>query len=221
MPGTSPSSGPAHTPLRCGGGRERARLARKLAATAAVLAVVGAIADQQTSSSLNDVTTNPGNAFASGTVKLSDNDAGSALLSLANAKPGATTAGCIVVTYTGTLAANVRIFGTTTGTGLDQYLDLTVTRGTISGSPGAGSCTDFTADSTDYVGRGNGVIYDATLAAFPSSSSTALLDPTSGSGATWTTNAAHAYRIQVTLQGAAAGQGKTASQSFTWEATNT
>jgi hypothetical protein len=185
-----------------------------------VLAVIGAVAGQ-TSSSLNDVTTNPGNSFVSGTVKVSDNDAGTALVSLANAKPGATATGCIVVTYTGTLAANVRIFGTTTGTGLDQYLDLNVTRGTISGTPAAGSCTNFTADATAYIGQGAGVIYNGTLGAFPTSSATALLDPTTGSPATWTTNAAHAYRIQVTLQNAAAGQGKTASQSFTWQADNT
>ena len=115
----------------------------------------------------------------------------------------------------------MRIFGTTSGTGLAQHLELTVTRGTLSGSPSAGSCTSFTADGTDYAGNGNGVVYHGTLAAFPSSSSTALIDPTSGSPAIWTTNAQHAYRIHVLLLNAAGAQGKTASQSFTWEATNT
>ena len=45
-------------------------------------------------------------------------------------RPGNTDTGCIKVSYAGSLASEVRLYGTTSGTGLDAYLDLTVTRGT-------------------------------------------------------------------------------------------
>ena len=63
----------------------------------------------------------------------------------------------------------MRLYGTTTGTGLDQYLDLKVTRGTYTPSePAFDSCTNFQPDGTEYIaGKGNGVIYDGTLQGFP------------------------------------------------------
>jgi len=84
-----------------------------------------------------------------------------AVLSLANAKPGAVSTGCLNVSYTGTLPANVKLYGTGGGTGLNQYLNLVVTRGTFTGTPPAGSCTGFTADSTNYITQGAGVMVGA------------------------------------------------------------
>ena len=63
----------------------------------------------------------------------------------------------------------VHLYDTVGGTGLATYLNLTVTRGTISGTPAAGSCTGFTADTTAWSGAGAGVIYNGTLASFPAS----------------------------------------------------
>ena len=37
---------------------------------------------------------------------------------------------CIVLTYTGSLASTVRLYGTTGGSGLADYLNVKVTRGT-------------------------------------------------------------------------------------------
>ncbi len=51
-------------------------------------------------------------------------------MSMSGGVPGNTTSACIKVTFDGSLASTVRLYGATTGSGLDQYLDLKVTRGT-------------------------------------------------------------------------------------------
>ncbi|MFA9270178.1 MAG: LamG domain-containing protein [Baekduiaceae bacterium] len=112
-------------------------------------------------------TGNAGNSYAAGTVALSDNDSGTALLSLSNAGTGVSDTGCINVTSSGSLDSDVRLYGTTSGAARD-YLTLTVTRGTDA-SPSFDSCTGFTADARDYYGNGNGVVWKGKLARFPSS----------------------------------------------------
>ena len=112
------------------------------------------------------------------------------------------------------------LHGATGGSGLDAYLDLKVTRGTMAGTPIAGSCTSFAADATSYAGAGPGIVYSGTLQGWPDTSAAGLIDPKPGAGATWTHGEAHAYRLQLTLGSASAGQGKTATQSFSWEAAN-
>jgi hypothetical protein len=171
-------------------------------------------------SSLNDSTSNPGNTFASGTVKVGDNDAGTALASFSAGRPGTTATGCVNVTYTGTLPANVRLYGTTTGSGLDAYLDLTITRGTFSGTPPAGSCTGFTADTTNY-GNGAGVVYTGLLSGLGATAATGVVDPLASAPRTWVAAEAHAYKVTVTLRNDAGGQGKSATTSFSWVAENT
>jgi hypothetical protein len=166
-------------------------------------------------------TENSDNTIASGTVTLSDNDSGGSLVSLSNAMPGSTDTGCIRVRYAGSLAANVRLYGTTTGSGLDRYLDVTVTRGVYSPStPSFDSCTDFQPDGTDYIGAGAGVIYNGTLENFPDNWSTGLVDPTAGSPESWGTDEVHVYRVTVTLQNDIAAESLSATQTFTWEARN-
>jgi hypothetical protein len=162
-----------------------------------------------------------GDRLEAGSVKIADNDSGGAMVSFSGGYPGHTDTGCIEVTYTGSLDAALRLYGTTTGSGLDQYLDLRVTRGTYSPSnPGFDSCTNFSADATNYIGAGAGVIYNGTLQGFADDYAGGLGDPTAGSPETWSTNEKHVYRIQVTLQNNAAAAGKNATQNFTWEARN-
>jgi hypothetical protein len=162
-----------------------------------------------------------GNEISTGTVSISDTDNGSAAVALTNAGPGASNAGCVRVHYQGTLASTVRLYGTTTGSGLDQYLDLTVTRGAYSPSdPPPGSCTNFQADSTDYIGAGAGVVYNGTLQNFPDTWATGLVDASAGSLEVWNFDEVHVYRFQVTLQNNIAAEGLNASQSFTWDARN-
>jgi hypothetical protein len=163
-------------------------------------------------------TSNSGNSIAAGTVALSDNDGGVAMLALSSARALDTDSSCIRVRFDGTLDSTVRLYGTVSGT-LDQYLTLTVTRGTDS-SPSFDSCTTFTADATNYIGAGAGVIYSGALSSFPASYATGVVDPTSGSPATWSTNTTHSYKFVVTVGSNTAAQGLTGTAAFTWEARN-
>ena len=196
----------------------RSRL-QKLAYTALVVAVTSLVVGISFSA-FSGSTTNSGNGFSSGTVSLSDNDSNGTLLSLSNAIPGATSTGCIKVTYGGSLSSSVKLYGTTSGA-LGQYLTLKVTRGTDSGGtfPGCGS---FTADTRNYIGQGAGVIYNGNLSSYPSSYAAGTTDPDNGTGGTetWTTSEVHAYKLEVTLQDNNSAQGQSASASFTWEARN-
>jgi hypothetical protein len=194
---------------------------RKLLALVVVAVVVAAASGSYTWSALVATDDNDANQIGSGTVTPSDNDSGNALLALSSALPGASDTGCIKVSYAGSLPANVRLYGTTGGSGLDQYLTLQITRGTYSGSePAFDSCTNFQADATNYIGAGAGVIYSGTLQGYPDSYAAGLVDPVAGSPEVWNGPEFHVYRIQVTLQNVQAAEGLNATQAFTWEARN-
>jgi hypothetical protein len=193
-------------------------LTRKLLLSTVVVALVAAVTGTGTYAAFSGTTANPSDSFAAGTVAIGDNDAGGTLLSLSNARPGDSSTGCIKVTYTGSLAANVRLYGSASGS-LPTYVTLTVTRGADS-SPSFASCASFSADGTNYIGSGNGVIYSGNLSAFPGTYAAGLVDPTSGSPELWTTSEAHSYKFAVSLQNNAAAQGLSSTASFTWEARN-
>jgi hypothetical protein len=197
---------------------KRGTRTRKILVSALLVGVLGAIAGVGSYSAYTATTTNSGNSFASGTVAIDDNDSSTAMLALSAAKPGDTDTSCIRIRSTGTLSSTVRLYGTISGS-LGSYLTLTVTRGTDS-SPSFDSCTNFTADSTNYNGDGAGVIYTGNLSAFPSSYAGGIVDPKSATPETWTTNETHSYKFAVTVQDNNAAQGLTASASFTWEARN-
>jgi hypothetical protein len=182
---------------------------------------VAAAAGTGTFAAFVATTQNSGDRIESGSVKLDDNDDDSQVLNLTSAQPGATDSGCIEVNYSGSLDSGLRLYGDTSGSGLDPYLNLKVTRGVYNPSnPGFDSCTNFQADGTDYIGAGNGVIYDGTLQGFADSYATGLIDPAVASPETWTTGEIHVYKLEVTLQGDPNAQGKDATQTFTWEARN-
>jgi hypothetical protein len=217
----TPSGAPEAGILRHTAAPKGGRIATKLGATVGTIAICALLLGAVTWSNLNATATNGSNAFTAGTVQIGTNTSGSALLSLTNAKPGAVSTGCVQVSYAGTLPANVKLYGTTGGTGLAQYLTLVVTRGSFSATPPAASCTGFTADPTSYLGQGAGVIYSGTLAGWPVASASGLTDPTAGAPAVWNANTAHGYQFQVTVQGNNAAQGLTASEAFTFQADNT
>jgi hypothetical protein len=197
--------------------RKREGIGSRLALTALVLGLLGTIAGVGTWSAFSATTDNSGNSFASGTVAIGDDDSGSAMLSLSNAKPGDSDAACIVVDYTGSLPASVTLYGSTGGTGLDQYLDLTVTRGTK--SSGFDACGDFNPDATDYIGAGPGVVYSGTLQGYPNGYGAGITDAP-GAVENWTNGETHAYKFVVSVQNDGAAQGLNANQVFTWEARN-
>jgi predicted ribosomally synthesized peptide with SipW-like signal peptide len=206
--------------MRKAGDRKRNEVSKKLALSMLVLATLGLVAGAGTWSAFSDTTDNTGNTFSSGTVVLNDDDGGSTpMFTMAGLTPGGTDSACIVVDYSGSLPANVYLYGATSGTGLDQYLDLKVTRGTKSGGAFDG-CGTFSADATNYIGQGAGVVYNGTVQGYPDSFGAALADPPSGGAEVWTTGETHAYRFDVTLQNDNNAQGKNASQTFTWEARN-
>lgn len=160
------------------------------------------------------VATNAGNSISAATVAIGDNDGGSAMLSLANATPGSSDTSCIRVNYTGSMNASVRLYGTVTGTAA-AHLILTVTRGTDS-SPSFDSCASFTADATDHIGAGPGVIWSGLLSTFPSSWAAGVVDP-----GTWTTSEAHSYKFVISPVDRAAAEGLSTTFSPSWEARNT
>ena len=183
-------------------------------------ALLGVTGGTTTFAAFNGQTSNATNSMQAGSVSMTDNDGGVAMMGFSNALPGTSDTSCITVTYNGSLSSNVRLYGTTGGTGLDQYMNLTVTRGTFSTAPAYDSCTNFSPDATNYTGAGNGVIYSGTLQNFPDSYAAGISDPTSASPETWTNGELHVYRFQVSVQENVAAEGKSASQSFTWEARN-
>ncbi len=195
------------------------RLAVKLVVLAAALVLSAAVWSGGTWSAFDRSASSPGNAVETGRVTLSDNAGGAPLLSLSGARSGSSATACAKVTYGGTVPATVRMYAAVSGTGLADDLTLVVTRGTISGAPAAKSCSNFVADTTSYVSKGAGVFYSGTLAAFPGSAGSALVDPTSGAPAAWVAGDARAYKLVVTMADSS-GAGQNATADFTWLATS-
>jgi hypothetical protein len=145
-------------------------------------------------------------AFTVGTVYVTNGAGGRAMLSMPNGGPGDSTTSYVTIDYEGSLPAGVRLYASTSGTGLAQFLRVTVTRGTGEGPA-------FIQDSINYAGAGAGVIYNGALADFPSHWANGVVDP-----GTWTQGVSHSYRFVVSLGGDPAAQGLTARTSFKWEA---
>lgn len=183
----------------------RAWLYRGLAVLAS-LGFVSILVVTSSRAAFVDTTDNATNTFAAGDVVLDDDDAGGVAFNVANMAPGDSRTRCIAVTYTGSLTADVHLYGTVGGMGLADYLDVDVAIGT-GGS--FASCTGFSATSTLFTG---------TLADFGSTHT----DYASGlgglNGATDPTS--RTYRITVTLQDDNAAQARSATAGFTWEAQN-
>ena len=194
-------------------------MTRKLFLTVAVVALVGALSGFGTYSAFSSTTTSGGNSMQAGTVTIADDHTASAMLNLANAKPGDRTTGCVKVTYTGSLPASVRMYANPTG-GLAPYLKVTVTRGSGGSYP---SCTGFTTSGEGtYVNSTPGVTFSGTLSGLPASWSASADDPAGGTADQWTQNESHSYQVDVQLDPSApaAAQGLSAGVSFTWEARN-
>jgi hypothetical protein len=198
--------------------RSGLRTRTKLVATALVLGVLGAVAGYGTWSAFSSTTANAGNQFSSGTVTLTDNDGDAALLTLSGAKPGDFDEGCITVSYSGSLPATVKVYGSassTSASSLAPYLNLTITRGSFPSAPAFDSCAGFQADT------GGGVLYNGTLSAFNSTYSSfanGLVDTNNGSTEVWQNPESHVYKIRVTVQDNNSAQGLNATETFTWEA---
>jgi len=176
---------------------------------AGVLAMLAAsfIAVQATEAAFTAQTDNTTNQFQAGTVALSDNDAGAALFDGSSLLgPGDVQVACIEVTYSGSLDADVRLYGAITGgTGLEAYLDLTIERGT-------GDCSAF-GTATEVWGSVDGGL-DAFLTAASSFANGVDNWAPVGGGVDDTVP----YRFTVGQQDNNAAQGMFTLVSFVWEA---
>lgn len=152
----------------------------------------------------SDTTDNTTNTFASGSVVITDDDAGSALFTASAMTPGTPIVDCITLTYSGTLTpADIRMYGTSSGT-LAGYLDTTIEVGT-GGS--FGNCTGFTPSSTIYTGTLTNFSTTHTNWTTGLATFTAAANPTS-----------RTLRFTVEVQNDPAAQAQSASADFTWEA---
>jgi hypothetical protein len=162
-------------------------------------------------------TQNAGNEISTGTVAISDNDAGSALYNVTGAKPGDTVSTCIKVTYTGSLPADVHLYTTSAPGALAQYVDVVITKGTQLNSAFP-DCTGFTADGA--------AMFTGTLQSFEQTRSSFAvgIDSAAPGHAVWAPGDSVVYKIDATLQLATpdASQGSSSgSHTFIWEARNT
>jgi Camelysin metallo-endopeptidase len=186
---------------------------RKIVASLLVIGAASAIGGLGAYSAFTATTSNSGNTFAAGTVTITDNDAGAAMYSVSDKKPGDTFTQCIKVTYTGSLDSDVKLYTSSTIGSLGPYIDVQVRPG--SGNITFPGCTGFTPDAAD--------IYNDTLANFPTSYGSGILDAGPGSNTKWITSDAVVYRFTLTLQSAAPASAQgltTGSHAFVWEARN-
>ena len=190
---------------------------RKTLVTLLVLGVVGTLAGVGTFSAFSSTTDNTGNTFAAGTVYIADNDAGSAMYNVTGQRPGDVTTKCIRLTYTGSLAADVKLYTSSTVNALGSYVDLSIDKGTMPATAFPG-CTGFTVESN---------IFSNTLANFTTAKNSYAngIAAFPGAQTQWNQNDSVVYRFTLTLQDNAAANGgasalTTGAHAFTWEARN-
>jgi predicted ribosomally synthesized peptide with SipW-like signal peptide len=184
---------------------------RKVLRSVVVLGVVGAVATAGAFSAFSSQTENPGNQITAGTVDVTDNDAGGALYNLAAAKPLDPKENCIEVTYSGSLAADVKLYRAPGALGsLAPYANLKVEYGTQA-SPSFPSCTGFNAAGT---------LYDADLQGFATTYAGGYA-ATPGVDGDWDNGEKLVYRVTVSIDDDANAEGlSTGAHALRWEARN-
>lgn len=183
-------------------------------------------------------TTNGSNTWSTGSVSITNDQSGAAVFSLSSVAPDASAtiltppasgafngssaasggSACIKVTYTGTMAANVRLYATLNNTGADgglgQYLLFDIDNGT---GPGAGAdvgCASYSSTGYLHGSASNSNVY---LNSMPT---------TYAGGYAWngaTQNSTRWYRLSWLLPSNVntAAQSESVQATFTWEAQNT
>jgi hypothetical protein len=130
---------------------------QKLLTSALVVGVLGSLVALGVFGLFSATTQNSGNEISAGTVVLSDNDAGSAMFNVTNAKPGQSWTRCIKVLYSGSLPASIHIYELGGQGPLSPYLKLKLEQGTQAEATFP-SCAGFTPDGTN----GTGTDYEGT-----------------------------------------------------------
>jgi hypothetical protein len=182
-------------------------------AIVAVLAGVlgsGAMVWSASNAAFSGTTINPSNSWAAGAVTLTDDDAGVAMYSsLTGLTPASgSLVRCILVTYTGTVTAPVKLYaGALGGTGLAPYLNIQIEKGT--GTTFGSTCTGFTGGTVIYTTN--------TLSTFAS----AKTDYTSGVATGWSPTGSgqtQAFRFTMSVADNNLANGLNCTLPFTWEA---
>ena len=173
---------------------------------------------QSSYAAFSGTTSNAGNSWTAGTVKLTDSQNGTALLNATGLKPGSTGTACIKLTYGGNLAAATKVYvatgdlTTTTPSNLAPYLTLKIDEGTGSDP----LCSDFASPAN---------IFNPTNATTGTLGTFASADTNFANGAgAWApaaNGATRTYRFTWTVQDNNLAQGLNATVKFTWEAQNT
>lgn len=186
----------------------RRRRSRVRAVAAAGLLLVAAAGGNASYSAFAGNAGNAGNGWNTGTVSLADDTAGVATFNnVTGLVPGSSGSTCVLVTYTGTVAATVVLYTRNYAGALGPYLNLTV-------ETGAGpTCAGFGAAST---------VFSGTLETLRTSA-TGFASGLPAAGA-WTpaaTGTAKPYRFTYTLTADNAAQSATAAFDLVWEAHST
>jgi hypothetical protein len=191
-----------------------ARRTRKLLLSLLVVGAVGSVAAWGVFAAFTATTTNSGNTITAGTVTIGQHAGATTLYSASNQGPGATTVGCVRVTYTGSLASSVRLYASAAPSNGDAF-NLTVERGSGLSSPdNTMNCTGFSASSTAFNG---------TLDTFAATYAGGI--DGKAAGAAWAENDAVDYRFTIEVvddptPNAHSASVGTGAHSFTWEARN-
>jgi hypothetical protein len=187
------------------------RLLSALIATGLIAVASG----RATFAAFTRTTSNIANAYASGTVAIADNDAGTVMWNVTNQLPTSpAVVRCIRVTYTGSLPATVSLYTTTVASALDPYLNVTVEKGTMPAATTFPNCTGFVSQAT--------ISATGTLQAFKAARTGFANGLTAFPGAqtAWNNADTLVYRFTVQVQNVFAAQGLTGLMGFTWEAQN-
>jgi len=193
---------------------ERQRRVVRAAAIPAALLASAVVVWQGSYAAFSATTANPTNNWTTGTVSLTDDDAGSAMFTATLLKPTSAGSKCIVVTSNSTVFGPVKMYASAQSSNAlsgvpanaSEQLGLTVevfNPGAFTNN--AANCTALTGGSTAYSGS---------IAGLPSTYATGV--------GTWTPTASgdtRVYRFSYLVPSTAtvAVQGQTASAGFTWE----
>jgi hypothetical protein len=131
-----------------GSSRRRTGAVAVAAAVVAGLLGSGAFVWQGTNAAFTSTTNNGANNWTAGAVTISDDDSGTALFNATGLVPGSTGSKCIKVSYTGNVAAAVKLYVASSSGTLAPYVDLVVEEGT---GGTFSNCTGFSG-STIYTG---------------------------------------------------------------------
>jgi hypothetical protein len=161
---------------------------------------------QGTNAAFTSTTSNGANNWTAGAVTIADDDSSTAMFNATGLVPGSTGSKCIKVTYSGNVAAAVKLYVSASSGTLAPYVNLVVQEDTNQTGAFA-SCSTFAGTT----------IYSGTLSAFATASS--AFAGGVGSFAPTTSGQFKVYKFTYTLDAATPNnmQSATCSATFQWE----